>query len=310
MEGAAGGWFGPDGHRRPIAPAAGAAARRTMIRPLSALSLSWLVAAAVCAAQQAEEPTANPGRPTVSTPATLVPAGFLQFETGYLGAWHSPEFSSQSSFNEVVKFSLTRRIEWLAVAGPFAHSRAEYGSANGMGDVALGVQGVVRRGQGARPTIALSYFCRVHSGGAPDLDIGSARNSALLLASADVGGFHYDTNFFFNEVIDNAIHRAQFGQSLSISHSLARSFGISGEIRHFTQPFLRSNATGNLWALNYNLRRNLVIDGGFARGLTRTSTRWEAFLGFTYLLPHTVSAKGGAYSPRPARASSPICVSR
>jgi hypothetical protein len=269
-----------------------------------------LVAAAICAAQPAEEPAANPGRPTVSTPATLVPAGFLQFETGYLGAWHSPEFSSQSSLNEVVKFSLTRRIELLAVTGPFAHSRVENGTANGTGDVALGVQGIVHPGKGARPTIALSYFGRVYSGGTPDLDIGSARNSALLLASADVWGFHYDTNFFFNEVLDNAIHRAQFGQSLSVSHSLSKNFGISGEIWHFTQPFLRSNAVGNLWALNYNVRRYLVVDGGFARGLTSTSTRWEVFLGFTYLLPHTVSKKGGADSHAPAHASNRIGVSR
>jgi hypothetical protein len=34
------------------------------------------------------------------------------------------------------------------------------------------------------------------------------------------------------------------------------------------------------------LRRNLVIDGGFNHGLTSTSTQWEAFVGFTYLLPH------------------------
>ena len=31
---------------------------------------------------------------------------------------------------------------------------------------------------------------------------------------------------------------------------------------------------------------NLVIDGRFDRGLTNTSTHWEEFIGFTYLLPH------------------------
>jgi hypothetical protein len=265
-----------------------------MIRPLSVRLLPLFVAVAIsCGAQQED---ANPGRPTVSTPATLTPVGYFQFETGFLGAWHSPEFSSQSSFNEVVKFSLGRRIELLAAAGPFAHSRAENKPANGTGDVALGVQGVVHQGQGARPTIALSYFRRVYSGGSPDLDFGSARNSMLLLASADVKGFHYDTNFLFNEVIDNSIHRAQFGQTLSVSHSLVKKFGISGEIWHFTQPFLRSNAVGSLWALNYNVRKGCVLDGGFNRGLTSTSTRWEVFLGFTYLLPHKVSASSGAYS--------------
>jgi hypothetical protein len=43
---------------------------------------------------------------------------------------------------------------------------------------------------------------------------------------------------------------------------------------------------GNLWALGYNVRKTLVFDAGFNRGLTSTSTRWEAFIGFTYLLPH------------------------
>jgi len=232
-----------------------------------------------------ELPAANPGRPTVSTPATLTPVGYLQFETGFLGAWHSPEFSSQSSFNEVMKFSVCRRIEFLVGAGPFAHSHGQEHATDGTGDLSLGMQGIVHQGEGAHPTIALSYSRRVYSGNTPELDIGSFRNSALLLASADVKGFHYDTNFILNEATDGVIHRAQFGQTLSISHALGKNLGISGEIWHFTQPFLRSNAVGNLWALNYNLRKNLVLDGGFNRGLTTTSTRWEVFAGFTYLLP-------------------------
>jgi outer membrane putative beta-barrel porin/alpha-amylase len=250
--------------------------------PLAAFLFALL---ATATAQEADEPVANPGRPTVSTPATLTPAGYLQFETGFLEATHSPEVSSQASVNEVMKFSVSRRIELLAGSGPFAHSRADGQSANGVGDVLLGVQGVVHQGEGIRPTVALSYFHRVYSGDAPDLDIGSARNSVLLLVSADVKGFHYDTNYLFNEVIDAGIHRAQFGQTLSVSHPLGTKFGVSGEIWHFTQPFLRSNAAGSLWALNYNLRKNLVLDGGFNRGLTTTSTRWEEFFGFTYLLP-------------------------
>ena len=269
-----------------------------MIRFFALLSLSLFAIAVSAAAQtgaptpqvseasQQEEPVANPARPTVSTPATLTPVGYFQFETGYLAAWHSPEFSSQSSFNEVLKYSLTRRIELLVAAGPFAHSRVEGQPTSGTGDVALGVQGVISQGEGTRPTIALSYFRRVYGGDAPDLDIGSARNSGIVLVSADVKGFHYDTNYLFDEVIDNVNHRAQFGQTLSISHPLAKNFGISGEIWHFTQPFLRSSAVGNLWALNYNLRKNLVIDGGFNRGLTSTSTKWGVFVGFTYLLPH------------------------
>jgi hypothetical protein len=240
----------------------------------------------VLTAQEPDVPSANPARPTVATPATLTPVGYLQFETGFLGAWRSPEFSSQSSFNEVMKFSVHKRIEFLLVDEPFAHTRVDGRSQNATGGIALGVQGVLHSGEGARPTIALSYLRQVYGGDAADIDIGSARNSTLLLISADVKGFHYDTNFFFNEVVDAPVHRLQTGQTLSVSHPLIKKFGLSGEIWHFTQPFLHGNTVGNLWALNYNAKKNLVFDIGFNRGFTATSTRWEVFTGFTYVIPH------------------------
>ena len=235
-----------------------------------------------------ETVTANPGRPTVSTPATLTPTGYLQFETGMLSAWTSPEFSSQTGLVEVTKFSPARWVEFLLGTQPVAYSRAGGTSSTDAGDIDLGVQTILHHGEGAKPTFAASYFRRVYSGSSPNLDIGSARNSALLLVSADVHGFHYDTNFIFNEQVAEPVHRGQFGQTLSISHPLPKNFGIAGEIWHFSQPFLHANAVGNLWALNYNATQDLVFDGGFNHGLTSTSTRWEVFAGFTYLLPHKI----------------------
>jgi hypothetical protein len=237
---------------------------------------------------QPDAPAANPGRPTISTPAVPTPAGYLQFETGMLSAWTSPEVSSQTSMNEVIKFAPVQRIEFLASFEPVAHSRAGGLSGNDAGGISLGVQGVLLPGEGARPTIAASYFHSVYGGNAPDLDIGSSTNSVLLLASADVKKFHYDANVFFNEVVTDSVRRGQFGQSLSISHALTARLGLSGELWHFTQPFLRGNAVGNLWALSYTANRYLVFDGGFDRGLTSTSTHWEVFAGFTYLLPHKI----------------------
>ena len=233
-----------------------------------------------------DEPEANPGRPTVSTPATLTPVGYLQFETGFTGAGNSPEFSSRYSFNEVLKFSPARRLEFLASAEPVAHFTVDGTTANRVADVFLGVQGVLYQGEGAKPTLAASYFHRVYDGGAPEFDFGSPTNSLLLLASADVKGFHYDANAFFTELVQDPVRRGQFGQSLTISHPFLKNFTLSGEIWHFTQPFLRSNALGNLWAVSYTARKTLVFDVGFNHGLTHTSTQWEIFAGFTYLLPH------------------------
>ena len=261
---------------------------RRVARLLSFPVMFLFAALTPAGAQQIQPggPEANPGRPTVSTPATLTPTGYFQFETGLLNGWDSPGLSSQSSINEVIKFSVARRLELLFSTQPYAHSHATGEPANAAGDVDLGFQAMVHEGEGARPTIAFGYFGRVYSGDAPNLDIGSFKNSALFLISADVKGFHYDTDYVFNEVVDGSIRRAEFGQTLSVSHALAGRFAITGEIWHFTQPFLRSNAVGNLWALSYSARRTLVFDGGFDRGLTSTSTRWELFAGFTYLLPH------------------------
>jgi hypothetical protein len=236
--------------------------------------------------EQVDQSEANPGRPTVSNPATLTPVGYLQFETGTLGAVNSPELSTSNDFNQVIKLAVTRRLEFIESSEPIVYYRVNGLTANGIGDVFLGAQVVLFPGEGAKPTLSASYSRRVYSGSAPDLDSGSPLNSSIFYASADVRGFHYDANGIFNEVIEGSVRRLQFGQTLSISHPLGRGFGLSGEIWRFSQPFLHGNAIGNLWAISYSTRKNLVFDAGFDKGLTSTSTHWEAFVGFTYLLPH------------------------
>jgi hypothetical protein len=240
---------------------------------------------------QSGEPEANPARPTVSNPATLTPVGYLQFETGTLGAMNSPEFSTRVEYNEVIKLAVTRRLEFIESSEPAVHYTVNGISANGVAEVFLGAQVVLLPGEGAKPTISASYSRRIYDGGAPELDFGSPRNSMVFYASADVKGFHYDANAIFNEQLEGPVHRLQFGQTLSISHPLGKGFGLSGEIWRFSQPFLRGNAIGNLWAVTYAARKNLVIDAGFDKGLTGTSTHWEAFAGLTYLLPHRLWKK-------------------
>ena len=82
-------------------------------------ALLVLVQSSVAQEGTSDDPIANPGRPTVSTPATITPVGYLQFETGFLGAWQSPEFSSRESVNEVMKFSVSHRFEFRQ---PQSHS--------------------------------------------------------------------------------------------------------------------------------------------------------------------------------------------
>jgi hypothetical protein len=237
-------------------------------------------------------PDANPGRPTVSTPATLTPVGYLQFETGSLGAVTSPEFGTRIGINQVTKLTVAPRLEFLVLTEPYIHSSNSQGGDKEIhpGEVFVGAQAVVISGDGARPTIAVSYIRRLYESPAPELDLGTFRQSGTILISDDLAGFHADANFIVTEETEFGVRRAQLAQTLSISHPL-KKFTVSGEVWHFSQPYFNSNAVGNLWALSYPLRKNLVIDGGFDHGFTRTSTHWEEFVGFTWLLPHRLWPK-------------------
>ena len=232
-------------------------------------------------------PDANPGRPTVSTPATITPVGYLQFEAGGLYAQHSGEFDQRFEFDTVVKLAVTQRLEGLLLTEPVVKSTHSAFPDAQLGEVFVGAQGVLMRGDDKRPTLSASYIYRSHASPAPELDAGSYRQGTILLFSADVKKFHADLNGMLNEQIadDTHVRRLQFGQSLSVSHPLGR-WVFSGELWHFTQPLLNANAVGNLWAASYQLRPNLVIDAAYDHGLTSTSTHWETLAGFTYLLPH------------------------
>jgi hypothetical protein len=222
----------------------------------------------------------------VATPATLTPVGYLQFENGVLYASDSGEFATQTSINQVTKLAVNSRLQFLLLTEPYAHSGSAAGqSSSDPGAVSAGVQGVLYPGSGKRPTVSASYIHLLCGGTAPDIDIGTAKNTAILLVSTDLAGFHFDINGLFSEQTGDAVRRAQFGQTISIAHPLG-PVTIGGELWHFSQPQIRGNAIGNLWCVSYAPKKNLVVDVGFNRGLTSTSTQWEGIAGFTYLLPH------------------------
>jgi hypothetical protein len=241
-------------------------------------------------------PEANPGRPTVSTPATLTPVGYLQFENGVLFAEDSTEFSKRIGVGQVTKLSVLPRLELFLQSEPLVISQSKDQTAAHEGDVFAGVQSVLFAGDESRPTVSISYVRRVHTSVAPELDVGTFRQSTSILLSEDIKGFHFDTNGVLAEQVQGDVRRAQFGQTLSISHSLGK-FTISGEVWHFSQPFDKGNTVGNLWAVSRALRKNLVVDAGFNHGLTKTSTRWETFVGFTYLLPHRLLTARPGFQP-------------
>lgn len=173
---------------------------------------------------------------------------------------------------------------------------------NDPGDLQLGGQAILRKSVGHVPVIAVGYIGRVRPGTSADLDSGSNSQSALLLLSGELGGgFHGDSNIIVDEQSSGGVRRAQFGQTLAVSHSLfarrtdGRLAGVA-ELSHFTQPLVthdvndqhiaRANSVDLLFAATYSVRPNFVLDAAFEHGLTSTSTQWQGSFGFTYLLPH------------------------
>jgi len=233
-----------------------------------------------------EIPAANPGRPTVSTPATLTPVGYLQLENGILVGHRSEAFATLFDINQVTKLTVHPRLELIAQFEPVAWSEGEGESryTNYAGGISAGAQVLLYSGQGAKPSIAVSFLQSAYAGDAPDLDIGSSQQSVIALFSFDFGEFHVDTNAMFNSQVADS-RKAQYGQTLSISHPLKHT-SLTCELWHFTQPADEARADGVLWALSFGPNNHLIYDVGFDVGLTTTSTHWEIFGGFTYLVPH------------------------
>ena len=129
---------------------------------LAPLGIPLLFVSTTLSAQivASEVPEANPARPTVSTPATLTPAGYLQFENGGLSAAHSPEFSSRLGIEQVTKLSVDKRVQFLALFEPFTHSAGAAVSGNRPGEVFAGMQAVILPGEGERPQ-SLPSICVV-----------------------------------------------------------------------------------------------------------------------------------------------------
>jgi hypothetical protein len=161
----------------------------------------------------------------------------FQFENGIQYALDSTEFSSRFGVNQVTELTVHPRVELILQSEPVVRSTVAEQHSWQTGGVSAGVQGVLLPGHEIQPTVSVSYLRSIYSGPAPDIDMGSANQSAQILVSDDLFGFHVDANGTFNEQVKGVARRAQFGQILSVSHPLINNFTLAGEVWYFTQPF-------------------------------------------------------------------------
>jgi hypothetical protein len=211
----------------------------TTLRSVVALFL-----AAALRAQTGADPVpeANPARPTVSTPATLTPAGYLQFESGSLSATTSPEFGTRIGINQVTKLTVLPRLELFVQTEPYVHSSNSAGGDKEIhsGEVFLGAQAELFPAEGAMPTISVSYIRRLYESPAPELDLGTFRESGILLLSNDIMRFHYDANFIETEQTEHGVRRAARPNAVDLT-SARKIHGIGGTVAFYAavSPTLR-----------------------------------------------------------------------
>src|SRR5215510_6664652 len=111
-------------------------------------------------------PEANPARPTVATPATLTPVGYLQFENGVIYATGAPDFSSRFGINQVTKLTVHPRLQFLVASEPIVHSGFDGQKQFNPGDIFAGFQAVLLPGHEKRPTVSISLIEHVYAGSA------------------------------------------------------------------------------------------------------------------------------------------------
>jgi hypothetical protein len=266
--------------------------RGLLVGPPDSATLPGMEPTPVLLTRPVSEPSpeivANPGRPALATSALLTPQGYVQVENGVLFASGSAEFATRVAQEETMRFTVAPRLQFIVAAEPVAFSEFPNQESTHEGDVTGGFQAVLKPSQGWRPTVAVGYLRLLRGGEASGLDIGGFKNSALLQASADFGHWHVDSNLFANEQAQNAVRRAQWGQAVAVSHPVNQKLGLTGEVRHFTEPFNPGPAWGLMAAAAYSVHPNLVLDLGIVRGLTSDSTRWQIASGVTYVLPRGV----------------------
>jgi hypothetical protein len=83
------------------------------------------------------------------------------------------------------------------------------------GDVFAGLQSVLFAGDESRPTVSISYVRRVHTSVAPELDVGTFRQSTSILLSEDIKTFHFDTKSW-----NPTVSLPQFSFSFFLARSL------------------------------------------------------------------------------------------
>jgi len=226
------------------------------------------------AAQNVDEITAVPNRPTFASTAEMVQLGVFEIEYGFEVA------KGHQNINGLLKWGAVKNLELWFLNNPIER---DAGTA-GLGDSGAGFKYKLFPQKDGRPTVAVLYVATIPTA-RPELGAGAVAHLAQILVSKDFGKHHFDLNEgvqFVGRPQLGGFDRRYF-TALSYSRPLAGKWGYTGEIAGFSRQNAATPATMTLLnAATYNLSSRLVLDGGAYFTVYGQLPRITVFAGVTY----------------------------
>src|SRR3954469_7583685 len=212
-----------------------------------------------------------PSRPTLSNPAEFQRPGVLQIEYGYAGSFRHKDASTQQTAPTPLRFAVARRL-LLELDLDTVNSQKDATGARvtGVGDTAVGIQGVAVRETEKHPALALAYYFKLPTASEmKGLGSGRVDHKIIALVSKTVGQTDIDCNAAY--LIDGREGGAGWvtgGQAaLAVSQNLKRNYSLQGELSGQTKDDAQPPGVFALGALTYKVNRRLVLDSGMRFGL-------------------------------------------
>src|SRR5229473_7568806 len=135
------------------------------------------------AAQNVDEITAVPNRPTFASTAEMVQLGVFEIEYGFEVA------DGHQNVNVLLKWSAVKNLELWFLNNPIERDAGT----GGLGDSGAGFKYKLFPQKKARPTVAILYVATLPTA-RPELGAGAMAHLVQILVSKDFGKHHFDVN--------------------------------------------------------------------------------------------------------------------
>jgi hypothetical protein len=244
-----------------------------------AMLLACACIATTTAARADEAPSVTPYRPSVSTPAALSAAGWIEVEAGGQRL-RGDDVGTRDSLPYTVKYAFSP--DWGVRLGGEALVHAR-GAGTQLGDTSL----VLKRRFALDAAHAFGLELGATFPTSRELHSGSGRTDLDLngIYSADLpADLHTDVNLALTRqgAVSPGVGRTQTLVAAAVSGSLHGGWGWVGEYSGTRQSGAPRTAQF-LAAASFAPARTVTWDFGVARGLTVASPRWSWFGGVTFL---------------------------